>query len=365
MHMNRRALMRAGAAASAIALLPRAGMSAFAPRPQGWRRFRVVTRIDLAGDAQRAQAWVPVPAVHEDAWMKPGVATWTTTADDARLHTDPATGAGFVHAIWTGNDGPRTLEVTATVATRDRSVDLAHPTLDVPLTPRERAHYTAPTRLIPTDGIVRQTADTIIGDAQDDLEKARLIYAWIVENTTRNPKTRGCGRGDVASMLRLGDLSGKCADLNALYVGLARAADLPARDVYGLRVAPSAFGYSSLGTHSPDVTKAQHCRAEVFLDGFGWVAVDPADVRKVMLQEPPGGLSLDAPKVVAVRHALFGGWEGNWIGYNFAHDVVLPGAEEGPVPFLMYPQAELDGMRLDALDAKTFAYTITAEEITA
>ena len=65
---------------------------------------------------------------------------------------------------------------------------------------------------------------------------------------------------------------------------------LPARDVYGLRVAPSKFGYKSLGAGSEVVTKAQHCRAEVFLDGFGWVPVDPADVRKVVLEEPPANL---------------------------------------------------------------------------
>jgi transglutaminase-like putative cysteine protease len=40
-------------------------------------------------------------------------------------------------------------------------------------------------------------------------------------------------------MLESKDLGGKCADLNALYVGLARAAGLPARDVYGIRVAPA------------------------------------------------------------------------------------------------------------------------------
>jgi transglutaminase-like putative cysteine protease len=61
---------------------------------------------------------------------------------------------------------------------------------------------------------------------------------------------------------------------------------VPARDVYGIRIAKSELGYKSLGASSENITKAQHCRAEVYLSEYGWVAVDPADVRKVMLEEP-------------------------------------------------------------------------------
>ena len=132
------------------------------------------------------------------------------------------------------------------------------------------------------------------------------------DNTFRDPKVRGCGNGDIRTMIETGNLSGKCADLNALYVGLARAVGLPARDVYGIRVADSRFGYKSLGK-SGNISKAQHCRAEVFLERFGWVPVDPADVRKVVLEEPPGKLALDDPKVRAVREQLFGAWEMNWL----------------------------------------------------
>ena len=117
-------------------------------------------------------------------------------------------------------------------------------------------------------------------------------------------------------MLKTGNLGGKCADLNALFVGLVRAAGIPARDVYGIRVAPSIFGYKALGANSETITKAQHCRAEVFLSGYGWVATDPADVRKVVLEEPPGNLAIDDPKVEAARKTLFGAWEGNWLAYN-------------------------------------------------
>ena len=130
--------------------------------------------------------------------------------------------------------------------------------------------------------LVKATAERIVGWAFSDVEKARRIYEWIVDNTFRDPKTRGCGIGDIASLLKSGYLGGKCADFNALYVGLARAVGLPARDVYGIRIAPSKFGYKSLGAATEVISKAQHCRAEVFLSGFGWVPVDPADVEVVL-----------------------------------------------------------------------------------
>src|SRR6516165_201888 len=150
------------------------------------------------------------------------------------------------------------------------------------------------------------TASEITAGAKTDLEKARAIYDWIVENTFRNPKTRGCGNGDIRFMLETKDLGGKCADLNALYVGLARAAGLPSRDVSGIRVAKSELGYKSLGPSTENITKAQHCRAQVYLRDYGWAPVDPADVRKVVLEEPPGNRALDDELVKKARARLFG-----------------------------------------------------------
>ena len=103
----------------------------------------------------------------------------------------------------------------------------------------------------------------------------------------------------------------------------------------------------------------------MFLAGFGWVPVDPADVRKVVLEEPPANLAIDDQKVVAARRALFGAWETNWLAYNVAHDLELPGAKGPKLGFLMYPQAETGAGRLDCLDADTFKYTITARELSA
>jgi transglutaminase-like putative cysteine protease len=215
-----------------------------------------------------------------------------------------------------------------------------------------------PTSSSPTDGIVLSKAREIVGARTAPLDKARAIYDWIVDNTFRRAETRGCGLGNIAFMLETGDMGGKCADINSLYVGLARAAGLPARDFFGIRVADSVVS-KSLGK-SGDITKAQHCRAEVFIEGKGWFPVDPADVRKVVLEEE---VSVDSDKVKALRERLFGSWEMNWVGFNYARDFTLPEQKEGPIGFLMYPYAETPEGALDSLDPATFSYSIFAKEI--
>jgi transglutaminase-like putative cysteine protease len=208
---------------------------------------------------------------------------------------------------------------------------------------------------MPTDGIVRETAQEATKGKRGDLDKTRALYDWILANTYRDVKVRGCGIGDIKAMLETKNFGGKCADLNGLFVGLARAADIPARDIYGIRVGPSAFGYKSLGAGTANITRAQHCRAEGFLKAYGWVAMDPADVAKAAREETGELIKLDHPLVAAVRPKLFGGWEGNWLAYNTAHVVTLPNATQGgKIGFLMYPQAEASNGRLDSLDPDSF-----------
>ncbi len=365
MTIHRRELLKGGAALSAVSVLPNVtfAQSLLALAPGAWRTFQIVTRLEIAKPDGKVQAWVPLPAVNEADWFLSKGSEWKTNAASAQVKHDPKYGAEMLHVLWADDEKAPSVEVTSRVSTRNRAIDLAKPGSARSLTEAERKLYLDPADLIPTDGIVKETAIKITANAGTEIEKARAIYEWIVENAFREAKVRGCGVGDIAAMLKTGNLGGKCADLNALYVGLARAAGLPARDVYGLRVAPSKFGYKSLGAGSEIVTKAQHCRAEVYLTGFGWIPVDPADVRKVVLEEPPGNLPIGHAKVIAARKALFGAWEGNWLAYNFAHDIVLPGAKGAKLEFLMYPQAETAAGRLDSLDPESFTYTIKASEV--
>jgi transglutaminase-like putative cysteine protease len=310
-----------------------------------------------------SRVWVPTPLVASTPYQTLPDNRLTADGGTATLVTlDRRDGLAVVFASFPAGVKP-VVAVTSRVATRDVAVDLTAPRR---ARREDRAvldHFLRPTHLIPTDGIVKRAADEITRGRTTPLDQARAIYDWIVEHTQRNPKTRGCGLGNIRYMLESGDLSGKCADLNALFVGLARAAGLPARDVYGIRTLKSELGYRSLGVSSETITRAQHCRAEVYLDDHGWVPVDPADVRKVVLEEPPGDRRLDDDLVWRTRERLFGAWEMNWMAYNFAHDVRLPESHGDPVPFLMYPQAETEEGRVDSLDPERFRYDITAREV--
>ncbi len=364
--MNRRSFTLSTAALSIAGALPLrvfASQRNFAPTPSEWRTFEVVTRLEIEFADVGSRAWIPAPVVNTD-WQQSQATTWSGNMREAALVTDPASGAQMVRATWADDERSPQIEVVSRMRTRNRFNDWSRATRPQP--PADLASHLGATELIRTDGIVAATAATITADKLTDVDKVRAIYDWVVSNTYRDPAVKGCGIGDIRAMLETRNLGGKCADLNALFVGLCRASGIPARDIYGIRVAKSAFGYKELGAGSPDISKAQHCRAEVWLAAYGWVAMDPADVAKVMRQETAEWIKDRRHDVVApVDRALFGAWEGNWIGYNFAHDVALPGSRGAKLPFLMYPQAETRGERVDSLDPDTFKYRITAREVTA
>lgn len=359
--MNRREFL-AGVSGLGLALRHAQGerVRAQSLATEGWRLFEVTTHVHVQNASGPTRAWLPTPLVGVPYQQTLGD---TYQAEGGRVIMVEGEELDLLYAEWPADVDP-ILTLTSRVATRDHDVDLARPTVTPPPDLSRFARDLRATRLIPIDGIVKTTADQVTRGAGTDIEKARAIYEWIVDNTFRDPKTRGCGTGDIRFMLETRNFGGKCADINALFVGLARAAGIPARDVYGVRIAPSRRGYKSLGLGSSDATKAQHCRAELYLVGYGWVPVDPADVRKVALEEPPGNLPLSNPKVRDARARLFGSWEMNWIGFNTAHDVALPRSSGKAIPYFMYPQAETANGRADSLDPETFRYEITVAEVT-
>lgn len=355
---RREFLHRAGlAAAGALVAARRSG----AQPSDGWRVFEIRTHVEVLQRSGRTRVWLPTPLA-DTPFQRTLGDTYRADGGFVEMVERPGDSLDMLVAEWPDGVAP-ILIVTSRVATRDHAVDLGRPSVPPPPDLSSFAPYLRATRLIPIDGIVKSTADRVTRGTATDVERARTIYDWIVDNTFRNPKTVGCGTGDIRFMLETGNLGGKCADLNSLFVGLCRAAGIPARDLFGLRLAPSRLPLRSLGLASEDATRGQHCRAEVYLTGFGWVPVDPADVRKVVLDEPPGNLAMTDERVRDARARLFGSWEMNWMAFNHAHDVALPGSQRRSIPYFMYPQAESASGRADSLDPDAFRYDISVREV--
>jgi transglutaminase-like putative cysteine protease len=335
----------------------------YADSPEAsWRTFEVTTRVEVLKPSGVTRIWLPAALIRETPYQKTLSNKFQADGGAGKLTESKQDALGIVSATYPENARP-VLTLTSRVSLRRYAVDLSAPGHPGRASRGELDYFLQPSKYVPTDGIVNETALKATQGASTEIDKARAIYDWVVENTFRDAKIRGCGRGDIRFMLESGEMGGKCADLNALYVGLARSVGLPARHVYGLRIAKSDLGYKSLGLATDKATKGQHCRVEVYLKEHGWVPVDPADVRKVVLEEPPGNLNLQDEMVSRTRARLFGSWEMNWMGYNYAHDVALPGSSGQPVIYFMYPQAETGAGRLDPFDPDNFKYEITVREI--
>lgn len=299
--------------------------------------------------AGTVEAWIPAP-IENTAFQTVVSREFQGNATVIRLGSAKTGDANFVYAKWVNVEKPE-LIVTNVIETEDRTQPLSESSGMV--------FYTQPTAHVQTDGIVSETARKIIGKIKDPDQKARAIYDWIIERASRDPDTRGCGLGDVKTTLTVGNLRGKCADINSLFVGLARASGIPAREVFGQRVAASNLS-PSLGKEG-DNSKAQHCRAEYYSKNKkGWIPVDPADVRKVILEE---NLEFSNPRIKQISDSLFGRWDGNWIAFNHARDFVLEGYAADPINYFMYPLIRSGSLHPDGIDPTEAGYQYTSRVV--
>ncbi len=255
--------------------------------------------------------------------------------------------------------------VTSQFATRDYFVDLSLPGSAPKMSETERTFYLAPTKLQPTDGIVRDTALRITKGATTDQEKSRAIYEWVVENTFRDPKTRGCGLGDIRFMLESGDLGGKCADLNALFVGLARAGGECRR---GMRT-DCAWRNRICGIQEPGTFDGGcDTRAALPRGSFsGWIRMGAGGScgrTEGCAGRAAWTFDVNDEPVKKARARLFGAWEMNWWRTTSRMTLICRARRRGTLPFLMYTQGETGGAKIDPYDQENFKYSITSKELT-
>ncbi|MCK3657677.1 hypothetical protein A4G18_02865 [Pasteurellaceae bacterium Pebbles2] len=323
------------------------------------------------GSKGETKLWVPLPFSND--YQNVQSIEFTGNYNQAYITENNQYGAKTLYATWDEKAQKRDLKVKFVVQTKDREPQLQGLLKDYQQPEKveysvDVTEYLKPTDHIKIDGIVKEYADKITGKETNPLKKAELIHQWIVENMERDNSVLGCGSGDVEQILTSGVLKGKCTDMNSVFVALARASGIPAREVFGIRLGQaikmgeySKIAFGNAKDKIANENTGQHCRAEFYLAGFGWVPVDSADVAKYRLTEKK---AVNDAGTQAVSKYLFGNWEGNWVGFNHARDFTLyPAPELAPINNFGYPYAEVGGDPLNSFDAKEFGYEYTSKEL--
>lgn len=377
--MKRRHFIKSAIALSSLGIINPALSSVRVSTSQkmqtGCRQFVMTQTYRLIppdGSEGKTNVWIPVP--ENTAFQQLKNITFSGNYEQAYLNANNIYAAKTLFASWLKSTEPMEIKVEMLIETFDwqplLSGQLAEWKLPIEniVIPPEIQPYLKATAHLPTSGIVKETAMLIIGDEQAPLEQARLIHEWVRTNMHRDESVIGCGTGDVGQILKSGNLGGKCTDINSVFVALCRSCGIPAREMFGIRLGATKklekFSTKAFGSADTEgvakISGAQHCRAMFWLAGFGWVPADPADVTKMRLAEKKEN---DDPAVNEVSKYLFGNWEMNWVGFNYARDFSLsPQAEQGDINNFGYPYAEVDGDPLNFYEPATFSYNYVSIE---
>jgi transglutaminase-like putative cysteine protease len=298
--------------------------------------------IAAPDESRDVRVWIPYPVSNSEQ----DISNVRIDGNFSRsgVYREKETGNLALYAEWTEPTRNRAITLAFNATARELvRKDFPAVELEIPV---EVKAYLKSTHFLPTDGKVKQIASSITSDGQRISEKARAVYQWVVENTKRDPTVRGCGTGDVEVVLA--KRGGKCADISSVFVSIARAAGVPAREVFGLRLGKK---------DEQDITGGHHCWSEFYVPGYGWVPADPADVRKMMLVK-----NLDLKGAQHYIDYYFGAVEEYRIalGRGGRGYYLNPRQNDGPLNYFMYPYAEVDGKSLEWLAAQTdLKYRIT------
>jgi transglutaminase-like putative cysteine protease len=286
-------------------------------------QFSTVIHVSPAPDGSKElRIWVPLP--YEERSQSVGKVKIKSPVP-YKIRSEAEYGNRYAYFVVTGPQlaAGFDIQVTYHVQRFEDRVDLES-TDDHQGTPSvPTVRFLKPDHLIPLDGEIAAISVREAGGAALPLDKARRLYDYVVATMHYDHDGTEWGRGD--AVWACDSKHGNCTDFHSLFIGLARAAGIPARFEIGFSIPPDS--------HEGAIT-SYHCWAQFYAAGIGWVPVDASEAWKHKDK-------LDY---------YFGALDPNRLKMSLGRDIRLNPPQKGePLNYFVYPYAELDGKTFSGL----------------
>jgi transglutaminase-like putative cysteine protease len=305
----------------------------FSPPSRTFRFTYNFTVKDIPSTAKRVRVWVPVPQTDHHQTVR---ILSIKAPSKTRMTQEPEYGNRMLYAeIENPGNAEFTLEfeVTRREYSRGDYAQLTRMDQKPMILPASMNRWIQPDRLIPTDGKIKELSVEITGPQSGTVAKAKAAYDYFF-TTMRYDKTgSGWGRGD--AVWACDSKRGNCTDFHSPFIGVLRAAGIPAR---------FDIGFPLPENRDKGDIPGYHCWAEFYANKTGWVPVDISE----------------AWKAKEKQDYFFGSVDANRVHFSTGRDVTLSPKQDGPaLNYFVYPYVEVDGKPYEKLD-KQFSF----EEVT-
>ena len=180
--------------------------------------------------------------------------------------------------------------------------------------------FLQPDSRVPLAGTIADLSAEQTRGIQDPMAKARAIYDYVIATMRYDKSGTGWGNGD--AIWACTAKRGNCTDFHSLFIGMMRAAGIPAR---------FEIGFPLPAEQHAGTIPGYHCWAEFYVERYGWIPVDASE----------------AWKHPEKKNYFFGAHDDNRVQFTLGRDIRLDPAQQGePLNYFIYPYAELDGKPL-------------------
>ena len=300
--------------------------SSWVSAPERNFEFTYVTKIPaLPADAKTSRIWIPLP--QSDAFQAiSDLKIESPFAYATRRDSEYGNEYVYLQVPLAKTAEPAEVRISFLVARKEHRV----PVDGNPLAKNagdgaearagDLKRFLQPDSRVPLAGTIADLSAEQTRGIQDPMAKARAIYDYVIATMRYDKSGTGWGNGD--AIWACTAKRGNCTDFHSLFIGMMRAAGIPAR---------FEIGFPLPAEQHAGTIPGYHCWAEFYVERYGWIPVDASE----------------AWKHPEKKNYFFGAHDDNRVQFTLGRDIRLDPAQQGePLNYFIYPYAELDGKPL-------------------